>query len=218
MGHAVKNSRRFDLLDHAILQIEGILRAIAAHDPPSRVYPALNTPESNLTAAERRHSAGLLRVNHAGEVCAQALYQGQLTVARNTHTRAMLAEASIEEMDHLSWTHQRLQELNSHRSYLNVFWYVNSFLIGMLAGVLGDRWSLGFVEETEKQVTKHLISHLEKLPSQDKKSREVICQMRDDEMRHGQAAIDAGAAALPIPVKHLMTLHAKVMTTLAYWV
>lgn len=212
------NPRRLNLLDQALMQIDGALRAIITHNSPSRSYPAENIAETKIAENEKRHSAGLMRVNHTGEVCAQALYQGQLMVARNTKTRAMLAKASDEEMDHLAWTHQRLQELESHRSYLNVFWYMNSLMIGFLAGIAGDRWSLGFVEETERQVTCHLINHLGRLPSQDQKSRAVIEQMRMDEMQHGQAAADAGATDLPRFIKTIMTLHSKVMTSLAYWI
>ena len=170
----------------------------------------------NLDVAQRKHAAGLMRVNHVGEVCAQALYQSQKMLARDPEIQAMLEHSGQEEMDHLAWCETRLQELGSHPSYLNPFWYAGSFVIGMIAGLAGDRWSLGFVAETEKQVENHLESHLEKLPQEDLRSRAIVDQMRIDEIEHGQAALHAGGVALPEPIQKVMRGMSKVMTTAAY--
>jgi ubiquinone biosynthesis monooxygenase Coq7 len=157
-----------------------------------------------------------MRVNHVGEVCAQALYQSQKLVARDPQIRAMLEHSAQEEMDHLAWCETRLKELDSHTSYLNPFWYAGSFAIGLLAGLAGDKWSLGFVAETEKQVEAHLENHLEKLPLEDQRSRAIVDQMRIDEIEHGQAALHAGGATLPEPIQKVMQAVSKVMTTTAY--
>jgi ubiquinone biosynthesis monooxygenase Coq7 len=157
-----------------------------------------------------------MRVNHVGEVCAQALYQSQKILARSPETRAMLDHAAQEEMDHMAWCEERLSELGSHTSYLNPLWYAGSFGIGLLAGLAGDRWSLGFVAETEKQVEKHLNSHLETLPQTDLRSRAIVDQMRMDEIEHGQSALDAGGQPLPEPIKKIMAGASKIMTTAAY--
>jgi ubiquinone biosynthesis monooxygenase Coq7 len=157
-----------------------------------------------------------MRVNHVGEVCAQALYQSQKLVARNPEIREMLDHSAQEEMDHLAWCETRLQELGSHTSYLNPIWYAGSFAIGLAAGLAGDKWSLGFVAETEKQVENHLESHLEKLPKDDQRSRAIVDQMRIDEIIHGQAAKDAGGVNLPEPVQKIMQVISKIMTTTAY--
>lgn len=158
-----------------------------------------------------------MRVNHAGEIAAQALYQGQSITARNAATRENMQKSADEEMDHLAWCHDRLQELNSHTSVLAPFWYVGSLCIGAVAGIAGDKWSLGFVAETEHQVMKHLDSHLQKIPAKDKKSRQIIQQMHEDEASHADAAIAAGAVDLPKGIKTLMGLMSKVMTRTAYW-
>lgn len=218
MSTEQKSSRHFNWLDQAIIQIQEMLTAVTPPAAPSQPNPAADLPEPKLSEAERRESERLMRVNHCGEVCAQALYQGQLAVARTEKTKQLLQKASSEEMNHLSWTRKRIEELGGHRSYLNPFWYANSFFIGAVAGLAGDAWSLGFVEETERQVTKHLENHLTKLSAADMKSRKIIEKMRDDEMQHGQAASHAGAKALPSPIKKLMSLQAKVMTTLSYWI
>ena len=183
----------------------------------SRPNPASDHAEASLSASDRRDSQGFVRVDHTGEVCAQALYRSQLLLSRSEKTRQMLAHACQEERDHLAWTQQRLQELETHTSYLNFFWYSHSFLTGILAGLFGDRWSLGFVEETERQVSRHLTHHLQDLPKQDAKSRAIAAVMREDEERHGQHASQAGGVELPFVVKRLMALQAKVMTTLAYY-
>lgn len=210
--------RQYTLLDRLLIQAESLINVLFAHQSQSRANPADEVAEVELTSAEARLSQGFMRVNHTGEVCAQALYQGQLVLARNKQTAAMLEQAALEETDHLAWTHQRLQELETHRSYLNFYWYINSFLIGMVAARCGDAVSLGFVEETEKQVSAHLADHLERLPVQDLKSRAIVEQMRVDEEHHGAQASEAGAKALPGWVKGLMGMQAKVMTTLAYYI
>lgn len=210
-------TRHYHWLDKALIHLDGALNTVFATQHAERENPAKQISESTLTENERLSSVGMMRVNHTGEVCAQALYRGQLFVARDDKTKDMLDKACAEETDHLAWTHERLQELNGHRSYLNPFWYANSFAIGVVAGLAGDRWSLGFVEETEKQVTKHLEQHLDAISSNDLKSREIIEAMREDEIHHGETARNAGGTDLPVPIRFLMKLHSKVMTTLAYW-
>lgn len=209
--------RHYTFLDNVLMKVDGALNTVFSKQPESRPNPASSIDDSELSAQERRQSQGFMRVNHSGEVCAQALYDGQLALAKNKKTREMLKQAAIEETDHLAWTHQRLQELDTHRSYLNFFWYVNSFAIGMIAAKCGDKISLGFVEETERQVSEHLTSHLDRLPQHDARSRAIVEQMRIDEEQHGAAAGRAGASELPSFVKYLMKLNAKVMTTLAYY-
>jgi ubiquinone biosynthesis monooxygenase Coq7 len=157
-----------------------------------------------------------MRVNHVGEVCAQALYQSQKLLAKNPETRALLDEAAQEEMDHMAWCEERLKELDSRPSLLNPIWYLGSFGIGLLAGLAGDRWSLGFVAETEKQVERHLDDHLEKLPASDQRSRAIVAQMRADEIEHGASALASGGKELPAPIKTLMAGISKIMTTTAY--
>jgi ubiquinone biosynthesis monooxygenase Coq7 len=181
-----------------------------------RPNPAGNIPDTLESDTERRHAAGLMRVNHAGEIAAQALYQGQALTARDPGVRAAMEHSAVEEEDHLAWCEDRLRELDSEPSKLAPFWYVGSFTIGAIAGAVGDRWSLGFVAETEKQVESHLDNHLEHIAESDRRSRAIIEQMRDDEIRHGEKARAAGAAELPEPVKKLMGLVSKVMTTTAY--
>jgi ubiquinone biosynthesis monooxygenase Coq7 len=169
-----------------------------------------------LDVAERKHAAGLMRVNHVGEVCAQALYQSQKLLARDSQIQEMLEHSAQEEMDHLAWCETRLKELDSHTSYLNPLWYAGSFAIGLVAGLAGDKWSLGFVAETEKQVESHLESHLQKLPETDHRSRAIVEQMRVDEIAHGQAALNAGGESLPEPIQKMMQALSKLMTTTAY--
>jgi ubiquinone biosynthesis monooxygenase Coq7 len=169
-----------------------------------------------LSEDQRREAAALMRVNHVGEVCAQALYQAQALTARTPELRAQMLQAAQEELDHLAWTQQRLHQLKDRPSLLNPLWYAGSFAIGLAAGRAGDAVSLGFVVETERQVEEHLAGHLDRLPVQDTASRAIVEQMRQDEARHGREARDAGAAALPSPVQSLMKLAAKVMTTTAH--
>ena len=205
------------LIDRFIVEFDTALRSVVGGAHAHRPTPGSDALlASLLDAKEREHAAGLMRVNHVGEVCAQALYQSQKLVARNPEIRQMLDHSGQEEMDHLAWCETRLQELGSHTSYLNPIWYAGSFAIGLVAGLAGDKWSLGFVAETEKQVENHLESHLEKLPAEDQRSRAIVSQMRIDEIEHGQAAIAAGGTVLPEPVKNLMQAISKVMTTTAY--
>jgi 3-demethoxyubiquinol 3-hydroxylase len=203
------------LLDRFITEFDVALRSLAGGAQAGRAMPTAENA-ATLDSAERAHAAGLMRVNHVGEVCAQALYQSQKILARSPETRAMLDHAAQEEMDHMAWCEERLSELGSHTSYLNPIWYAGSFGIGLLAGLAGDRWSLGFVAETEKQVEKHLNGHLETLPMADTRSRAIVDQMRRDEIDHGQSAWDAGGKPLPQTIKNAMEVVSKVMTTAAY--
>ena len=211
------SQRHYSFLDKIIVEVDNAVNTIFGSQSSKRPDPASQIENEPMSDIDKKHAAGLMRVNHAGEVCAQALYSGQLVCAKSRSTREMLEEARLEETDHLNWTDARIKALESHRSYLNSFWYINSFLMGMLVSTFGDKWSLGFIEETENQVAKHLDSHLGKLPLDDLKSRAVVEQMREDELHHGKAAIDAGGVSLPAPVKLLMNLHSKVMTSLAYY-
>lgn len=209
--------RRYSLLDRFINEADRALRTIAPNATQAhRPSPGVPHGESALSEEERRHAAGLMRVNHTGEVCAQALYQGQALTARLPEVRAEMEQAAREEEDHLAWCEQRVTELGSHTSYLNPLWYAMSFGIGAAAGMAGDKWSLGFVAETERQVCDHLQGHMDRVPLQDEKTRAIIVQMHHDEAEHMQMALKAGAAPLPAPVKHLMAAVARVMTTAAY--
>ncbi|WP_397392043.1 2-polyprenyl-3-methyl-6-methoxy-1,4-benzoquinone monooxygenase [Polynucleobacter sp.] len=205
------------LIDRFIIEFDTALRSVVGGAHAHRPTPGSDIQSAALLdVKEREHAAGLMRVNHVGEVCAQALYQSQKLVARNPEIRQMLDHSGQEEMDHLAWCETRLQELGSHTSYLNPIWYAGSFTIGLAAGLAGDKWSLGFVAETEKQVENHLESHLKKLPVEDERSRAIVDQMRIDEIKHGQAAISAGGAVLPEPIQKLMQAMSKVMTSTAY--
>ncbi len=206
-------------LDLAIDQFDTFIKTVLP--PKSRVSmrpsPAKELDEREaLSEEEQTHSAGLMRVNHTGEVCAQALYQGQAMTARSSELKEKMNEAALEEVDHLAWCEERLSELESHTSYLNPVWYGMSLSLGMVAGLIGDKWSLGFVCETERQVTRHLESHLASLPEKDKASRLIIEQMKEDEMQHATNALESGGVELPKPIKWLMTKMSKVMTGLAY--
>lgn len=209
--------RRLTPLDRLLAGAENALRTLA---PPgrrgARPSPAIDLPESDLGVAEKRHAAGLMRVNHAGEIAAQGLYQGHAAVARDAATEDQMQRAAREEFDHLAWCEQRLTELDSRPSLLSPLWYTGAFAIGAASGVLGDRWSLGFIAETERQVCAHLTGHLGRLPEQDTKSRAIVETMRDEEQRHGENAIGAGAAELPAPLRQLMKLTAGIMTRTAY--
>ena len=210
--------RHHSMLDKIIAGVDAGINTVFASQLASRPNPSQDQLSQELSSRELRCSQGFMRVNHSGEVCAQALYRGQLVFAQNESVRAMLKGAAIEETDHLAWTHQRLQELKTHRSYLNIFWYINSFCIGLLASKLGDQWSLGFIEETERQVSAHLTGHLDRLGSADLRSRDIILQMRADEEQHCVSAQTACAVDLPFIVKTFMRLHAKVLTTVAYYI
>ena len=205
-------------LDRFITSADKALRVIAGVASASRPTPALHAADGELSEAEQRHSAGLMRVNHVGEVCAQALYNAQARFARTDAIRTQFEHSSREEEDHLAWTAQRLGELGSQPSFLNPLWYVGSYAMGAVAAQLGDARSLGFVVETERQVEAHLNSHLDQLPELDAKSRAIVEQMRVDEIAHGAAAQAMGAAEMPAPIKLAMTGMAKVMTTAAYYV
>lgn len=204
------------MMDDLILGFDRALRTLLGVAASGRPNPAAGIPDRDLTPDERRHAAGLMRVNHTGEVCAQALYGAQALTAREGEIRRQLARAAREEEEHLAWTQQRLAELNDRPSLLNPLWYAGSFAIGLAAGVTGDRMNLGFVVETERQVEEHLTGHMDRLPPGDVKSRAIVAAMRDDEMRHGAAARDAGAAELPWLARVLMRGVARLMTVTAY--
>lgn len=203
-------------IDKLIIDADKALRVITGVVQASRPYPAQSLVEVPLSDEQRKHSAGLMRINHVGEICAQALYDAQGRFSRTVEVKAQLAHAGIEEEDHLAWTAQRLHELGSHTSFLSPFWYASSYALGTIAAIAGDKRSLGFVSETEKQVEDHLTGHLQKLPVQDNKSRAIIEQMRVDEIAHGAAARALGGTEMPLPVKAVMKVMSKVMTTLAY--
>src|SRR3989338_4484992 len=209
--------RHFSLIDKILAQVDNAFTTIFTASTDARDNPANHIAEIPLTPAEQRNSVGCMRVNHTGEVCEQALYRGQLIFCRTQKTRAMLEKSCNEETNHLAWTKVRVQELGGRTSVLNLFFYGNSFLIGVLAGMLGDSWSLGFVEETEIQVAKHLDGHLHRLSEKDQKSRAIVTQMRDEEKSHEKAAVNAGARELPTFVKKFMRCHAVVMTRLVYF-
>jgi len=212
-------ARRLTPLDRLLASANNALRTVAAPAGRSaRPNPAEGIDENELTDDEKRHAAGLMRVNHAGEVAAQALYQGHAAVARDATVESRMQRAADEEFDHLAWCEQRINELGHDVSRLSPFWYAGAFVIGAASGVLGDKWSLGFIAETERQVCAHLDSHLESLPEQDTRSRAIVTTMRDEEEEHGDNAVEAGAADLPRPIKRLMRMTARVMTRTAYWV
>ena len=228
--------RRLDGLDRLVAAFDRVLRGVARVDCGSspqrpdgsgvdgvassreRHHPAGGGMDEALDDRERRHSAGLMRVNHAGEVAAQALYRGQALAARDASVRAAMEQAAREEGDHLVWCRTRLEELDAAPSRLDPLWYVGSFAIGVAAGFAGDRWSLGFVVETERQVVEHLGDHLARLPGGDRRSRALIERMRADEQRHATRAHTAGGAALPPVVRRAMRAASKVMTRTAYWI
>ena len=203
-------------MDRLIQEFDRALRAIAGVANATRPSPAEHTPEASLEETERAHAAALMRVNHVGEICAQALYQGQALTARNAQAKAALQQAAREEEDHLAWSAERIRELGGRPSLLNPLWYAGSFAIGALAGALGDRWNLAFLAETEHQVEEHLSGHLVALPAKDERTRAVVEAMRQDEAKHRASALRLGAAELPEPAKAAMRLASKVMTTVAY--
>lgn len=204
------------LLDFAVIAADRVLKTLAGHHVPERSSPAQSLPSAPLEKEHRAHAAGLMRVNHAGEVCAQALYEGQALVARDAKVRDALLAAAREEEDHLAWCGERLRELDSRPSLLNPLWYGMSFALGAATGLMGDRISLGFVAATEDQVCRHLDLHMQDLPADDERSRAIVSQMRDDEARHGTAALEAGGTDFPQPVKDAMTIVSGVMTATAY--
>ena len=209
--------RRLSFIDRIVDNADVVLRTLAGDaNTAARPSPGDACQEMELNEAERQHAAGLMRVNHTGEVCAQALYQGQALTARLPDVREDMEHAAEEEVDHLVWCEQRLQQLGSRTSVLNPLWYGLSFSLGAAAGIAGDRWSLGFVAATEERVCQHLEEHLDKLPDRDLRSRRIIEQMLEDERRHGETALEAGGQAFPEPVKKVMAQVAKLMTTSSY--
>jgi ubiquinone biosynthesis monooxygenase Coq7 len=209
--------RQYSRLDRLIASMDDALRISTGDAPsPQRGNPAGDLAAIDLDEEQRRHVAGLMRINHTGEICAQALYAGQAATARNDATREAMQSAADEEIDHLSWCEDRLKELESRPSLLNPLWYAGSFAIGALAGIAGDDWSLGFVRETENQVEAHLQDHLERLPENDGRSQAILDQMKVDEAKHAAMAADAGARELPEPIRRAMALTAGLMKTLAY--
>jgi len=209
-------SRPLSPLDRLLADAQNALETVAGAPRAARPNPAAQEADVVLDDAERRHAAGLMRINHVGEVCAQALYVGQASVARDPQTRAHLLEAAQEETDHLAWCADRLRELDSRPSLLNPVWYAGSYAIGVLAGLRGDGWNLGFVVETERQVEAHLEEHLQTLPPADGRSRVILETMKDDEARHADHAEAAGARVLPQPVPTLMAAASKLMKAVAY--
>ncbi|CAA0097202.1 2-polyprenyl-3-methyl-6-methoxy-1,4-benzoquinone monooxygenase [Zhongshania aliphaticivorans] len=212
-------TREYTLLDRALMGADRSLKTLVKgsstaqrHSPAQYISSSLNADE------QRRHAAGLMRINHTGEVCAQALYQGQALTAKNAQVKAAMEHSANEEIDHLAWCEQRLKELDSHTSHLNPLFYAASFAIGAAAGAISDRISLGFVAATEDQVCEHLREHLQTLPADDEKSRAILQQMLEDEAEHASKAIEAGGQVFPSPVKKAMSLMSKVMTGSTYYV
>lgn len=210
------NARTLTPLDRLLAGIERAMEAVAGSPEAHRTSPAAAQAEAELDDSERRHAAGLMRINHTGEVCAQALYYGQAALARNADNRAHLLQAAEEETDHLAWCAERLRELDSRPSLLNPLWYAGSYAIGAAAALAGDPVSLGFVVETERQVEAHLEEHLQRLPPQDERSRAVLAQMQIDEVRHAEAAQQRGGVDLPFPIPALMHFSSMLMKTVAY--
>jgi len=211
--------RNYTLPDHFVMHLDTGLRTLFGKPRVTeRPDPAAAIPETDLGEAERALAGRLMRINHSGEVAAQGLYEGQALTARLPEVREKMERAAQEENDHLDWCERRIGELGSHKSYLNPIWYTGSLAIGALAGLAGDKWSLGFVNETEKQVVRHLDDHLARISEKDRKTRAILEQMKIDEAHHATTALHAGGAELPGPVKLMMKLTAKVMTGTAYWV
>lgn len=205
-------------LDKFIIGFDHALRTLLTPAQTLRPVPGTQLPQVELNDAEKHESSALMRVNHTGEICAQALYQGQALTARNAEVQNTLAQAAREETEHLAWTERRIAELSGRKSILNPLWYGGSLAMGAFAGILGDKWNLGFLAETERQVTAHLAGHLKRLPHHDEKSRAIIAQMQIDEAGHATSAMAHGGVELPMPVKMIMKLGSKVMTGTAYWV
>ena len=212
------DTRRISPLDRFITGLDQALRTVCAPTHSERASPAAGVSETDISAQQKAAAARLMRVNHAGEVAAQALYRGHALSAASPTVRAQMERAAREESDHLAWCEQRVHALGSHTSIFNPLWYAGSFALGVVTGLAGDKWSLGFVAETERQVVQHLQGHLARLPEADTQSRAILEQIRVDEAEHATQAVAAGAAELPPPVKALMRLTAQVMTRTAYWV
>lgn len=218
MSHKPATARKYSPVDKLLMKADALLADLAGADEvrEERAYPAAGHEPVTLDEAERRHIAGLMRVNHAGEIAAQALYKAQALTARQATLKQAMRESAEEEIDHLNWCERRLRELDDHTTYLAPFWYAGSFAIGLAAGIFGDKWNLGFLAETEHQVARHLDSHLAQIPERDRRSRAILEQMRADELQHAGKAETAGARALPGGLKRLMNLSSKVMTKTAY--
>ena len=212
------NKRQFSKLDELIIHIDNLLGEFlkSGDREIQREYPAKSHPQPELNEQEKKHVSGLMRVNHVGEIAAQALYKAQALTAVDDELKKIMKQSADEEIDHLDWCEQRLNELDGHVSYLMPIWYLGSFGIGVLAGVFGDKWNLGFIAETEHQVVRHLEKHLEELPEGDERSRAILEQMREDESHHATAAETRGAKKLPEGIKRLMMLASKLMTKTAY--
>lgn len=210
--------RHYSPMDKLLVSLDTTVRTLFGQPKiTERPNPASNIEETEMDEKTRDHTARLMRINHTGEVCAQALYQGQALTAKLPEVRASMERAAAEENDHLDWCESRLRELDSRTSYLNPFWYAGSFAIGAIAGIAGDKWSLGFVGETERQVENHLDDHLHQVPESDQKTRAILEQMKTDEIQHGETAMQAGGAELPKPVKEVMKATSKLMTGTVYY-
>lgn len=216
-GEIDVSQRRYTAVDEFVIKLDCLLTILLEKPGQTgRPYPADGIEDVPLSSSDRCRSEGLMRVNHAGEVSAQALYKAQAMTARNEEVRETMWRSANEEIDHLTWCRNRLEELDGHTSYLGPFWFMGSFAIGVTAGIVGDRWNLGFVLETENQVIEHIEDHLQHLPEQDKRSRAILEQMKDDEAHHATVAVSSGAAVLPQPAKRFMRFMSRVMTTTAY--
>jgi ubiquinone biosynthesis monooxygenase Coq7 len=212
-------SIHYSIIDKLCISFDQTLRTLGGQVKTTHAaYPAENIVKNVLTPDQAKHAAALMRVNHTGEVCAQALYHGQAVVSRRKEVYEKLQQASIEEGDHLTWCKRRLDELNDHPSYLNLLWYTGSFYIGLLAGLIGDKWSLGFIAETEKQVVLHLKKHLYLLPKEDQRSFHILKKMEEDETRHRDEAIALGAKPLPFLIQKIMQFTSKIMVKISYWI
>ena len=215
----MRELRHYSIVDHLCIGVDQALRAVFDNAKTTeRAYPAQHEKEPRLTREQSIYSAALMRINHAGEVCAQALYHGQGIISRSSSIKNKMRQAALEEGDHLAWCRRRLVELGSHTSYLNPLWYSGSFMIGLTAGLIGDRWSLGFLAETEHQVVQHLERHLHLLPLDDQKSHLVLNQMQKDESEHRDEALSSGAAILPSAIKKLMNIASNIMVKTARWI
>ena len=211
--------KAYTSIDKFIMGVDqALVTVFGSPKTTGRGYPASGRSDEQVSAPDKEHAARLMRINHVGEVCAQALYQSQAMTTRNTTIKAKMRQSSEEENDHLDWCAKRIDELGGHKSLLNPLWYAGSFALGTAAGIAGDRWNLGFVAETEKQVVRHLESHLEQLSEDDQRSRAIVEQMKTDEAEHATAALKAGGSDLPEPVRKGMQLMSKIMTRTAYWV
>ncbi len=211
--------RNYSKTDRFLIYFDRAVRTLLTKAPVTeRPYPAKEIPEADLTDVEQDHHGRLMRINHTGEICAQALYQGQALTAKLPQVRGQMERAAAEENDHLSWCKTRIDELDNRTSYLNPFWFIGSYTIGSVAGLIGDKWSLGFVAETERQVEKHLQSHLNQIPLKDQRTLVILEKMKADERNHAEKAIAGGAAKLPFPIRMSMKISAKIMTKSVYYI